>query len=147
MAAAAPTAAIGVSVLGAVIVAIGLAPSVAPTTVAILMLLPLSAFEATTALPGAATALTRARIAARQLRQLATPDSLARIRPTFAPLDIHPGARVAVVGPSGCAKTTLLMTTAEDYNETCFIAGYFAEDAHVFDTTLRDNLLVVRGEG
>ena len=51
MRAAPPVAAIGVSVLGAVVVAIGLANAVAPTTVAILMLLPLSAFEATTALP------------------------------------------------------------------------------------------------
>ena len=47
MAAAAPTAAIGVSVLGALIAGIALSGRVAPTTLAILMLLPLSAFEAT----------------------------------------------------------------------------------------------------
>ncbi len=67
VAAAAPTAAIGISVLGAVIAGIALSGTVAPTTVAILMLLPLSAFEATAALPGAAVTLTRARIAARRL--------------------------------------------------------------------------------
>ncbi len=49
-----PTAAVGVSVLGAVVAAIGMGSSVAPTTLAVLMLLPLSAFEATTALPAAA---------------------------------------------------------------------------------------------
>ena len=59
LAAAAPTAAIGVSVLGAVVAGMSLASAVAPTTVAILMLLPLSAFEATTALPGAAVQLAR----------------------------------------------------------------------------------------
>ena len=64
LAAAAPTAAVGISVLGAVVAAIGIADAVAPMTVAILMLLPLSAFEATTALPAAAVQLTRSRIAA-----------------------------------------------------------------------------------
>jgi ATP-binding cassette subfamily C protein CydC len=146
VAAAAPTAAIGAGVLGAVMVAIALAPTIAPTTMAILMLLPLSAFEATAALPGAAVALTRARIAATQLRQLAAPAALTRTRPTLAPLDVRPGARIAIVGPSGCGKTTLLMITAEANNETGSTAGYFAEDAHVFETTLRDNLLVARGD-
>lgn len=40
-----PTAAIGASVMGAVVAAIGMAHTVAPTTLAVLMLLPLSAFE------------------------------------------------------------------------------------------------------
>ena len=69
-----PTAAIGASVLGAVVAGIALAHTVAPTTLAVLMLLPLSAFEATTALPAAAVQLTRSRIAARRLLDLAPPD-------------------------------------------------------------------------
>ena len=64
IASAAPTVAIGVSVLGARAGGHVDRDPVAPTTLAILMLLPLSAFEATTALPAAAIALTRARIAA-----------------------------------------------------------------------------------
>lgn len=192
VAAALPTAAIGASVLGAVAVGIGIAGTVAPTTVAILMLLPLSAFEATTALPSAATQLTRSRIAARRLLELTPTDqppipaapggrplvaATARLhatnlraghhrgRSTRVTLDLPPGARLAVTGPSGCGKTTLLMTLAgllpaldgrvmlgdtalADLAEIDLRAavGFFAEDAHVFSTTVRDNLLVARGD-
>ncbi|QZA07731.1 thiol reductant ABC exporter subunit CydC [Mycolicibacter heraklionensis] len=191
IAAALPTAAVGVSVLGAVVAGIGLADAVAPTTLAILMLLPLSAFEATTALPGAAVALTRSRIAARRLVDLAPTDPVAAAAPTApratsaatAPLhadlrsgyrgdrsvrvrlDLAPGDRLAITGPSGVGKTTLLMTLAgllpplagrislggsapQELSETDLpsAVGFFAEDAHVFATTVRDNLLVARGD-
>lgn len=135
LAAAAPTAAIGISVLGAAIAGIALSGTVAPTTIAILMLLPLSAFEATAALPGAAVTLARARIAARRLQALEIPDD--DRRPHVPALELSPGARVAVVGPSGGGKTTLLMKTD---------GVFFAEDAHLFSTTVRDNLLVARGD-
>ncbi|WP_415624425.1 thiol reductant ABC exporter subunit CydC [Mycobacterium xenopi] len=187
-----PTAAIGVSVLGAVVAGISMASSVAPTTLAILMLLPLSAFEATSALPGAAIQLTRSRIAARRLRELIPSDATRPVtRAATSPppatarltavdistahpdatgsarmsVDLPPGARLAVTGPSGCGKTTLLMTLAgllpprlgrvelngtpidvlaesELRRAVCF----FAEDAHIFATTVRDNLLVARGD-
>jgi ATP-binding cassette, subfamily C, bacterial CydC len=140
-AAAVPTLALGASVLGALIAGISLAPLVAPTTLAILMLLPLSAFEATTALPAAATQLTRARIAVRRLIELTEPDPTRRVRPVVSPVEVRPGDRLAVIGPSGCGKTTLLMAIAAGPE-----AGFFAEDAHLFDTTVRDNLLVARGD-
>ncbi|MGE0216223.1 ATP-binding cassette domain-containing protein [Mycolicibacterium sp.] len=147
LAAAAPTAAIGVSVLAAVIAGISLAGSVSPTTLAILMLVPLSAFEATAALPGAAVTLTRARVAAGQLHALLQPGPDDARRPAVAPLELHPGGRVAVVGPSGCGKTTLLMQTAGLLPGDGAPRGvFFAEDAHLFDTTVRDNLLVARGD-
>ncbi|HRD11507.1 MAG TPA: ABC transporter transmembrane domain-containing protein, partial [Mycobacterium sp.] len=47
VAAAVPSVAIGASVIGAITVGIGIASSTAPTMLAVLMLLPLSAFEAT----------------------------------------------------------------------------------------------------
>ena len=142
LAAAAPTAAVGISVLGAVVAAIGIADAVSPMTVAILMLLPLSAFEAITALPAAAVQLTRSRIAVRRLRDLTEPDSNLRTRPQVTPVALEPGARLAVTGPSGSGKTTLLMAMAENPAK----AAFFAEDAHLFATTVRDNLLVARGD-
>jgi ATP-binding cassette subfamily C protein CydC len=186
--AAVPTAAIGASVLGAVILGIGISGVVAPTTLAILMLLPLSSFEATAALPGAAIQLTRSRIAARRLLNLTGPDAAPPTVPATVPtnsalqttdlragysrpaaaavnLDLKPGARLAITGPSGSGKTTLLMTMAGllpplaggvalgnspigtvDECELRSWIVYFAEDAHLFATTVRDNLLVVRGD-
>ncbi len=191
IAAALPTAAVGASVLGAVVAGIGLADAVAPTTLAVLMLLPLSAFEATTALPGAAVALTRSRIAARRLVDLAPADPGAADAPAIPPadsaatpslhadlrsgyredqcvqvrLDLAPGDRLAITGPSGSGKTTLLMTLAglltplagrvsvggtelQDVSEAVLrlAVRFFAEDAHIFATTVRDNLLVARGD-
>lgn len=190
-----PTAAVGASVLGAVVAGIGLAHAVAPTTLAVLMLLPLSAFEAMTPLPAAAVQLTRSRIAARRLLELTaegpgaasektSETALPAPRPTGtgrlsadvrsghgaahsirAELDLPPGARLAVTGASGSGKTTLLMTLAgllpplhgqvlldgvaltqfDEADLRCAI-GFFAEDAHVFATTVRDNLLVARGD-
>jgi ATP-binding cassette subfamily C protein CydC len=142
VAAAAPTAAIGISVLGAVVAAIGIADAVSPMTAAILMLLPLSAFEASVALPAAAVQLSRSRLAARRLRELSEPDGEMRTRPRVAPVAVGPGDRLAVIGPSGVGKTTLLMAMAESQSETVFLA----EDAHLFATTVRDNLLVARGD-
>lgn len=146
MAAAMPSIAIGASVLGAVIAGIALAPTTAPTTLAILMLLPLSAFEATTALPDAAVGLTRARIAARRLLELTESDPAARRRPPAFPVDLPAGGRLAIVGPSGSGKTTLLMALTDKLNGSSRCAAFFAEDAHIFETTVRDNLLVVRGD-
>jgi ATP-binding cassette subfamily C protein CydC len=185
---AVPTAAIGASVLGAVVAGIGLAHTVAPTTLAVLMLLPLSAFEAMTPIPAAAVQLTRSRIAARRLLDLAPPDHLNEAgdpvpagarrlsvdarsghadgaRATRVELDLSQGARLAVTGASGSGKTTLLMTLAGlmppldgrvlldgtelshfDEDELHRTVSFFAEDAHIFDTTVRDNLLVARGD-
>ncbi|PEG33064.1 ABC transporter ATP-binding protein [Mycolicibacterium agri] len=141
VATALPTLAIGASVLGAVIAAISIAGAAAPTTIAILMLLPLSAFEATAALPAAAVQFTRSRIAADRLADLTSPQDT-RSRPTVVPVAPESGARLAVTGPSGAGKTTLLMAIAESSPGAVF----FAEDAHLFDTTVRDNILVARGD-
>ena len=145
IASAAPTAAIGASVLGALITGIALAQTVSPTTLAILMLLPLSSFEAIAGLPQAAVHLTRATIAAQRLVDLTDNRPPGRERPQATPVDLRSGDRLAVLGPSGSGKTTLLMAIAERH-ESPLTAGFFAEDAHLFATTVRDNLLVARGD-
>ena len=87
------------------------------------------------------------------------------VRLTRVELDLPPGARLAVTGASGSGKTTLLMTLAGlvppldgrvlldgtdvnrfDEDELHGTVSFFAEDAHVFATTVRDNLLVARGD-
>lgn len=193
VAAAMPTAAVGISTLGALLAGIEVASSVAPTTLAILMLLPLSAFESTGPLPAAAIQLIRSRIAARRLLDLVAPGQAAptALSPSAQPhpeptrrlravdvsvghraghsnqvtVDLTPGTRLAVTGPSGSGKTTLLMTLAGltaplgGWVELGGVAldrlpetqqrsavGFFAEDAHLFATTVRDNLLVARGD-
>ncbi|MFC0291898.1 ATP-binding cassette domain-containing protein, partial [Brachybacterium muris] len=80
-------------------------------------------------------------------------------------LDLAPGSRLAVVGASGSGKSTLLATLAGllsplsgsvqlDGTDIASLPPHavrervtmFAEDAHVFATSLRENLRVVRGD-
>jgi ATP-binding cassette, subfamily C, bacterial CydC len=145
-AAAVATAAVGASVLGAVIVGIMISGHTSATSLAILMLVPLSAFEATAALPAAAAQLVRSRIAGARLSDLTAPAPTTRRRPDVEQVRLSPGDRLAVLGPSGSGKTTMLMNMAAAYPESPIAAAFFAEDAHLFDTTVRDNLLVGRGD-
>jgi thiol reductant ABC exporter CydC subunit len=159
---------------------------------AVIVLAPLAAFELVIALPGAAQSFERVRGAAARVftvleaptavgeplvpANLPPPPHSVRVRglrakyETTGPwvldgvdLDLSPGRRVGIVGPSGAGKTTLahvlcrLMPYAEgsvqlDGIELSHLAGDDArraiglveQGAHVFDTTLRQNLLLAR---
>jgi ATP-binding cassette subfamily C protein CydC len=84
---------------------------------------------------------------------------------TSIDLELTPGRRVAVVGPSGVGKTTLLLTLAGllpplagdvlvdgvpvhtlPRSEAARRVTMTAEDAHVFDTNVLENLRVGRGD-
>ncbi len=167
--------------------------------IGILFLLPLSAFEASAALPAAAAQVARSRAAAARIVETIGPEEAVApagpagaVREPAGPgpdaphlhvrdlaagwnaqaprvehldLDLGPGSRLAVVGPSGAGKSTLLLTLAgllEPLAGTLELDGadlatlpedrvrremvLFAEDAHVFATTVRENLRVARGD-
>ncbi|MBJ8341278.1 thiol reductant ABC exporter subunit CydC [Antrihabitans sp. YC3-6] len=193
LAAAAQPLAISVSLVAALafgILAYASAADMSPMALAVLVLLPLAAFEALGPMPETAQELTRARIAATRLMAMldaaetacddagtvAVPPSVAVRaeglvcgrnggRQTRAiDLDFFPGSRTAIVGASGAGKTTLLMTLAGilpamagsvmidelpienfDSEQLRTDIGFFAEDAHLFDTSLLENLRVSNG--
>ncbi|WP_032376383.1 ATP-binding cassette domain-containing protein [Rhodococcoides fascians] len=150
MADAAGPLSIGASVIGSLLVGIGLygpdggtAGGMTPMALAIIVLVPLAAFEATAALPGAAVALMRGRIAASRIMSMldAAPPHVSRTSTPATNFRAH--ARSALIGPSGSGKTTMLRALAEEYGSD---AALFAEDAHLFDTSVLENLRVVRGD-
>lgn len=201
-AAAATPLSIGASALGALLVGIAIygpngggSGAMTPMALTILVLLPLSAFEAVGTLPAAAQALTTARGALHRLlpaeggnpatqelparwpagrtadtsdedrgRRSSSREFLVDGRPAgpggsdrkrhgSSPdllLDNMPdrpaGRRIAVVGPSGAGKTTLLMFWAGLFDTPHPGVTFFAEDAHLFGTSVLENLRVARGD-
>ncbi|GAB0101860.1 thiol reductant ABC exporter subunit CydC [Nocardia sp. JMUB6875] len=150
---------IGASVLGALLIGIVLYGSgtpiptagfqtvppggITPMAFTVLVLVPLSAFEAVAVLPAAAQALTTGRAALHRLNRLERDES-GDPAPAFPPLP--EGRRIAVVGPSGAGKTTLLMAWAGLFDTPRPGVTFFAEDAHLFGTTVLENLRVARGD-
>ncbi|WP_273121064.1 thiol reductant ABC exporter subunit CydC [Actinomyces dentalis] len=195
-AAAVDAAAAGLAVLGGVLTGLPAVASGALDGVwlAVIVLVPLSAFEATAALGPAAVQLIASAGAAVRIVELTdraeasaagparplppAPSGGSRLRarglavgwpggPVVAEgidLDLGPGDRLAVVGPSGIGKTTLLLTLAgmlrprageltldgaspwgAARGEVAERVSLTAEDAHVFSTSVLENLRVARG--
>lgn len=167
----------------------------APVELAVIVLTPLAAFEATALLPAAAVQVQRSRVAAARIlalldaadapvvdvtgtapqetggphvlraRDLAVAWPSRPVALTGVDLELRPGRSVAVVGPSGIGKTTLLLTLAglldprhgsvtldgtpllvlDDPDRAARVV-VTTEDAHVFGTTVLENLRVARGD-
>ncbi|OIQ81693.1 lipid A export ATP-binding/permease protein MsbA [mine drainage metagenome] len=218
MAAALGTLAVGAAVVAAL--ALGIPATgrgaLTPVELAVVVLTPLAAFEATSLLPAAAVQVLRSRLAAERVialldavdpgvpavpRDAVAPTPAVRDAATGAgsadtadsggispdlsglvarglacgwpgrpsvvsglDLTVRPGRSVAVVGPSGTGKTTLLLTLAGllpprsgsltvdgatvaslDSEQVARSVVLTAEDAHVFETTVLENLRVANG--
>ena len=196
LAAALGSLAVGLAVICALLFGIPAVASgaITPVELAVIVLTPLAAFEATSVLPGAAVQIQRSRAAAARIMALldraeggtrsdddpkrpaaAAPTLVARglacAWPGYPPvvtgldLDLSPGRSIAIVGPSGTGKTTLLLTLAgllPPHAGTVRLGGVevsslprenaargvalTAEDAHVFATSVLENLRVARGD-
>lgn len=199
----------GLAVLGALLVAIPahVSGTLTATELGVVVLLPLAAFEATAALPAAASQVHRSAAAARRIADLLGPEGMASASPPAAEadagsqaapsgtgsqpgpheaglradalrygwpghatlgevsLEVTPGRSLAIVGPSGVGKTTLLLTLAgmlpaaggsvrldglDPYDlrgaERTRHVALTAEDAHVFTTSVLENLRAARGD-
>lgn len=192
IAAGADLLAMSLAVIGALVVGTAQlgAGAVNAVELAVLVLTPLAAFEATAPFGPAATQLVRSAAAAERVMALLDaagdqPDRTATLPegadtieasgvttgwPGFPDvvrgldLAVRPGRAVAVVGPSGIGKTTLLATLAgllptregtvtaggvtlaeASREEAARVVSFTAEDAHIFSTTVLENLRVGRG--
>jgi ATP-binding cassette, subfamily C, bacterial CydC len=179
----------GVLILGVAVTGSG---SLGRVPLAVITLTALAAFEAVTALPGAALQLGAARAAAGRIAGvLDAPDPVrypehpfpapqrpvevcirggtVQYEPDEPPavrnidLDLTPGRRLALVGPTGAGKSTVaavLFRFVDLSSGTALLngrdlAGYDPDDVravisgceadpHIFDTTIRDNLRLAR---
>ncbi|GAB3129566.1 thiol reductant ABC exporter subunit CydC [Tsukamurella serpentis] len=161
--------AVGLALIAALLLGAERAGAVEATTLGILILLPLSAFEAVSTLPEAARQYVRstdaaARIA-RLLRLEAVPEGTREVPAhpvlTLGDLTVEPGERLLVRGDSGSGKTTLLLalagldrrggtaalngTPVAEFADVPSVVGFFGEAAHVFATSVAENCRVARG--
>ena len=176
IAAASQAFAAGASVIAALIiggrqVADGTLP---PVMLAVLVLTPLALHEAMASLTESAQRYTRAKVALVRVQEVIyapavgrgdVPGEAAVVAdpsltltnvsagwPGLSPLmtgfnlDIRPGEKVALVGPSGVGKTTLaatilgLIPAQAGTIDVRGRLGYLAQDAHIFATTIAENV-------
>jgi len=179
----------GVLLLGVVVTGAG---SLGRVPLAVITLTALAAFEAVNALPAAALQLSQARAAAGRIAcVLDTPDPVRCPARPFPPpqrpvtisirggsvryaadaprsvrnidLDLEPGRRIALVGPTGAGKSTVAAVlfrfvdlssgtallngrdlAGYDPDDVRSVVGGCAADPHIFDATIRDNLRLAR---
>jgi ATP-binding cassette, subfamily C, bacterial CydC len=144
------------TLLGVILIAAGLIGTrelPAPAFVAV-CLVAIAVFEPIIGLPGAVTALARARAAAARLTELfpsgattmpAGATAVARTLPFTTQielggdeleLELEAGDTVLLTGASGTGKSTILRAISRRAERVTLVA----QDAHVFDGTIRENL-------
>ena len=183
----------GGAVWGAILVGVPAVGSgtLAGVQLAVIVLIPLAAFELVNALPAATQSFERVRRSTARVSAVldaplpvvdpvvptplpAAPHAL-RVRGLRArygnegrwvldgiDLDLAPGRRLGIVGPSGAGKSTLahvlvcfvpyegsvrldgVELAGLDGDQVRGVIGLVQQDAHVFDTTLRENLRLAR---
>ena len=181
--------AMGVAVIGALLIGIPQTTSgaLAQVLLAVIVLVPLSSFEGVAELTPAAAQLVRSAQSATRICSLLDEEAPAQPHdvpegptvieardlaigwpsgPTLVTgisLTLRPGSSLAIVGPSGIGKTTLLATLTgiippksgsalingvpawgADRDQLTSRITMTAEDAHVFATTIYENLRVAR---
>ena len=181
--------AMGIAVIGALLIGIPQTTSgaLAQVLLAVIVLVPLSSFEGVAELTPAAAQLVRSAQSATRICSLLDEEAPAQPHdipegstvieardlaigwpcgPTLATgisLTLRPGSSLAIVGPSGIGKTTLLATLTgsippksgsalingvpawgADRDQLTSRITMTAEDAHVFATTIYENLRVAR---
>ena len=176
VAAASQVLAAGASVIAALMIGSGQVASggLPPVMLAVLVLTPLALHEAMASLTQAAQTYTRAKVALGRVHDVlyaapvgsgdvpgaaaSVPDPSLSLRgvsagwPGQAPLvtgfdlDVRPGEKVALVGPSGVGKTTVaatilgLIPAQAGTIDVRGRLGYLAQDAHIFATTIAENV-------
>ncbi|MBW0099276.1 thiol reductant ABC exporter subunit CydC [Pseudonocardia sp. KRD-184] len=180
----------GLTLWGTLLLGVAAVDELGTVGLAVLVLTALAAFEIVAPLPAVAARLGGLRAAgARLFDVLDTPPALTRratapvlafpglrireLRVRYGPdepwvldgldLDLPPGRRVAVVGPSGVGKSTLASVlfrfrdpdggtvhldgvdvTTQDADDVRTAIGGVPADPHVFDSTVRENLRLAR---
>jgi ATP-binding cassette subfamily C protein CydC len=111
----------------------------APAFVAV-CLVAIAVFEPVVGLPGAITALARARAASARLTELFPSSSIAISAAAHHEFEfgLAPGDTVLLTGASGTGKSTMLRAISGQPERVTLVA----QDAHVFDGTIRENLLL-----
>jgi ATP-binding cassette subfamily C protein CydC len=108
----------------------------APAFVAV-CLVAIAVFEPIVGLPGAVTAMARARAASARLTELFPRSAITLPAPAQDPgFALAPGDTVVLTGASGTGKSTILRAISGQPERVTLVA----QDAHVFDGTIRENL-------
>ncbi|RZS44316.1 ATP-binding cassette subfamily C protein CydC [Herbihabitans rhizosphaerae] len=121
------------------VIMLGIARDLPGPVVAAIALGALAAIETTIPLAGAAARWAEVSTSVRRLGELLTGPSAEPSTVEGVRLEVPPGARIGVVGPTGSGKSTLLDGLARER-----VACGVLADAHLFHTSVRHNIAMAK---